>query len=131
MFPQPGGVFMCFKIGEHGELLLCRFTVSSLIRLKFFLQSVTHLNIFKRRLKRPTLNSPLPPLTSLIISLHNTPSGPGLKRTSKEGSGGVESIQLSVNLAQAREPLTPQPSCYQLKLTPTQSDAIILLQRLY
>lgn len=47
------------------------------------------------------------------------------------GGGVVESIQLSVNLAQAHEPLTPQPSCYQLTLTPTQSDAIILLQRLY
>lgn len=69
---------------------------------------------------------------------NNTPSGLDLQGESGsrgEGRGGgrrrVESIQLSVNLAQAGEPLTPQASCYQLTLTPTQSDAIILLQRLH
>lgn len=45
--------------------------------------------------------------------------------------GPRDGIQLPDNLAQARDPLTPQPSCYQLPLTHTQSDAIILLQRVY
>lgn len=96
---------------------------------------LTRLSVSKSWVKLPTLNSPLPALTSLIISLHNTPSGPEFKRrcgaAQRVARGVVEGIQLSVNLAQAREPLTPQPSCYQLTLTPTQSDAIILLQRLY
>lgn len=45
--------------------------------------------------------------------------------------GPRDGIQLPDNLAQDRDPLTPQPSCYQLPLTHTQSDAIILLQRVY
>lgn len=45
--------------------------------------------------------------------------------------GPRDGIQLPDNLAQACDPLTPQPSCYQLPLTHTQSDAIILLQRVY
>lgn len=110
--------------------------------LTMFLHSFIHASPHSSESKLPTLNSPLPPLTSLIVSLHHTPSGPQLKRrwrAVERGVGGwglaggrrVESIQLSVNQAQAHEPLNPQPSCYQLTLTPTQSDAIILLQRLY
>lgn len=43
----------------------------------------------------------------------------------------MDGIQLPDNLAQACDLLTPPPSCYQLPLTHTQSDTIILLQRVY
>lgn len=45
--------------------------------------------------------------------------------------GPRDGIQLPDNLAQACDPLTPPPSRYQLPLTHTQSDTIILLQRVY
>lgn len=45
--------------------------------------------------------------------------------------GPGDTIQLPDNLAQACDPLTPQPSCYQLPLTHTHTDAIILLHRVY
>lgn len=81
-------------------------------------------------------SSPLPSSSSHSTRVGVTGEGqaggnPPPPPSSSPCCGPRDSIQLPDNLAQDRDPLTPQPSCYQLPLTHTQSDAIILLQRVY
>ena len=69
--------------------------------------------------KLPTLSSPLPPLTSLIVSLHHTPSGPQLKRRWRAvergvggwggGGGGWKAFSSLSTKRKPMNPWTPSP----------------------
>lgn len=86
--------------------------------LTMFLHSFIHASPHSSESKLPTLNSPLPPLTSLIVSLHHTPSGPQLKRRWRAVERGVGGWGFGGGAAGGKHSALCQPSASPWTLEP-------------